>query len=141
MWYVQWAKSPVIEAKEEEEGEEGEEEVKESCRGCHMDFAGKRYGEGSSLARVRFLCNAVRKTEAGVYCAECFTHLPPCPVCGVEPTSHAEYPCVKCELLGAGAEYLASGGRESSPTFRGWSTVYNRKGQDNGYGRRKYAKD
>lgn len=106
-----------------------------------MDFAGKRYGGASNMARVRLLCNAVRETEAGVYCAQCFAELPPCPICGENPTSHAEYPCVKCELLWMSAERAASGGREASPTYRGWSVGYNGKGQDNGRkDRRKNAK-
>lgn len=133
MWYVQWAQSPVVEG--------------ESCRGCKMDFAGKRYGEESNLARIRLMCNSVRETEAGVYCAECFSRLPGCPICGINPTSHSEYPCIRCEVLWMNAAQAASGGREASPTYRGWSTAYSGKGQDNGRkagggrrDRRKYSK-
>lgn len=152
MWSVQWARSPVVkESKSLEEAEKLEGvadlERKENenvifCRGCRMDFVGKHYGEKSNRARIRLMCSSVRETEAGVYCAECFSHLPPCPVCGVNPTSHAEYPCVTCEIRWVSNACTASGGREASPTYRGWSTVYAGKGQNNGmYSRRKYAKD
>lgn len=78
----------------------------------------------------------MRETDAGAYCISCFLALPACPVCGREPTSHAEYPCVTCEITASVEQCVASGGREASPTYRGWSMAYNGDGADNGPYRR-----
>jgi hypothetical protein len=105
-WREQWDKARVLK--------------KEPCRGCR------------AWHTVRALALEVRETSAGTYCAECFEKLPACPVCGTEPTSHAEYSCVQCEMTEELAACLASGGRHASPTYRGWSIEYRGKGSDNG---------
>ena len=117
-WYLQWKAAPIIED--------------EDCRGCLADSAAQRMGGRYAAAKARLRESEVRETPAGMYCAECFAALPACSVCGVEPTSHREYPCVRCEMKAKGEECVLSGSRWASPTYRGWSMRYNGKGQDNG---------
>jgi hypothetical protein len=113
---VQWAEARIVE--------------KEVCRGCVADSAARRIGKHTLKAQM--VGTEIRETAAGAYCISCFLALPACPVCGTEPTSHAEYPCVACENAEDVAMCVASGGREASPTYRGWSQPYNGAGQDNG---------
>lgn len=117
---AQWAMAPVVEDK--------------LCRGCIADSAARRIGQHTLKAQATV--GEVRETEAGVYCVSCFFALPTCQVCGVAPTSHAEYPCTACELAADIATCVASGGRHASPTYRGWSQPYSGDGQDNGPYRR-----
>jgi hypothetical protein len=92
------------------------------------------------MVRVNALKNEVRDTEAGAYCFACYLSLPTCKVCGTHVTSHAEYPCLDCELVMDMESQRESGGRIASPTYRGWSIIYNLKGSDRGHSsRRKYG--
>ena len=118
-WIKQWRDAPVV--------------FHEDCRGCLADSGAQRMGgRYAATAQYRMRECEVRDTPEGKYCAECFAALPACPVCGKEPSSHAEYPCLRCEMLARGEEYVKSGSRSASPTYRGWSMAYNGKGQDNG---------
>jgi hypothetical protein len=117
-WSTQWRRAPIAEG--------------EDCRGCLADCAAQRMGGRYAASKYQLKECEVRETPEGIYCAECFAALPACPVCGKEPSSHAEYPCLRCEMLARGAECEKSGGRRASPTYRGWSMAYNGKGQDNG---------
>ncbi len=76
---------------------------------------------GRLLLRARMRDVAVRDTAEGVYCEDCFFALPPCPVCGVAPTSHAEYPCAACAVALDVSCLVASGCRVASSVYRGWS--------------------
>jgi hypothetical protein len=115
MWAAQWVVARRVDG--------------ELCRGCVADSAAKRQGQHTVRARMT---SEIRETDAGKYCVSCFARLPPCPVCGIEPTSHAEYPCAACEVAELAEQCVVSGGRDASPTYRGWSSVYNGKGQNNG---------
>lgn len=115
-WRDQWQAAPV--------------DKDAVCRGCVADSAARRWGQHT--VRARNVDVEVRETLAGAYCLPCFELLAACSVCGCEPTSHEEYPCVSCEMSHEAAMCAASGGRRSSPTYRGWSLAYNGKGQDNG---------
>jgi hypothetical protein len=119
-WAAQWAEAPVIHG--------------EVCRGCVADSAARRVGKNTLKAQTADA--EIRETAAGAYCVSCFLALPACPACGQAPTSHAEYPCVACENAEDVAMCVASGGRQASPTYRGWSLAYSGDGQDNGPYRR-----
>lgn len=117
-WGAQWKRAVRVEG--------------EPCRGCLAYASVCKGGNEHVGIHARAAAQEVRETGAGAYCAECFSALKACPVCGVEPTSHAEYPCVQCEMIEEGLACAASGGRTASPTYRGWSIGYNGKGADNG---------
>jgi hypothetical protein len=89
------------------------------CRQCEASAAARRVGRLLLRARMRDV--AVRDTAEGVYCEDCFFALPPCPVCGVAPTSHAEYPCAACAVALDVSCLVASGCRVASSVYRGWS--------------------
>jgi hypothetical protein len=116
MWEMQWSRSPVI--------SEG------PCRGClHLSYV-HRSGDLHVKIREIALSREVRDTDAGCYCKDCFLALPVCPVCNEEPTSHSEYPCLKCELNRDITVLRISGGRSESPTYRGWTPRYTGKNSD-----------
>ena len=117
-WGAQWKRAVRVEG--------------EPCRGCLAYASVCRGGNEHVGIHARAREQEVRETGAGAYCAECFSALEGCPVCGVEPTSHVEYPCVQCEMVEESLACAASGGRNASPTYRGWSIGYNGKGEDNG---------
>lgn len=118
VWASQWAQSPIV------------EDV--PCRGCLAHARDHGAGVERVLMGQRLAATEVRETPEGAYCVGCFLALPACPRCGHEPTSHAEYLCVRCELGTIVARCVAEGGRAASPTYRGWSTEYRGVGQDNG---------
>jgi len=109
----------------------------EPCRGCLSLSHVHRTGHLHAMVRSNALKNEVRETEAGAYCFACYLSLPICKVCGARVTSHAEYPCVDCELEMEAETQRESGGRTASPTYRGWSVIYNLQGSDRGHSSRR----
>lgn len=118
MWENHWKKAQII--------------PDEPCRGCLSLSTIYKSGNKHVSIRARAMQREVRDTPAGSYCKSCFEALPACPTCSDEPTSHSEYPCLRCETIIDTAIQNSSGGRRESPTYRGWSLRYNGKGQDNG---------
>lgn len=117
MWEKEWNKAPIIED--------------EPCRGCLIIRSIYTGGHRNMSVRQRAMLKEIRETSSGAYCFDCFSILPACPTCGVVPSSHAEYPCVKCEMIAESSFRMLSEGRTSSSAYRGWSTSFHGKGQDN----------
>jgi hypothetical protein len=115
-WKEQWLSFPVM--------------PDEPCRSC-MTLPGVTLAYLSAKIRKTNLSRVVRDTSAGSYCLSCYEALPICSVCGNEPTSHSEYPCVTCEVKEIASGVELCGGRCSSPTYRGFSSCYKGDGADN----------
>jgi hypothetical protein len=90
----------------------------------------RKVGHHTVRAYARANQVEVRETSEGAYCAQCLAALKACPICGMVPVSHGEYPCEACER-GAYAKAAAlRAGRVASPTYRGWSSRWKDQGHD-----------
>jgi hypothetical protein len=118
MWDKQWNEAIVA--------------FEKPCRGCLSLLVLHKSGNFHTQIKRLAVSREVRRTSAGYYCEECFKALQRCSKCRVEPVSHSEYPCPSCENKGDLLTHSLSGGRSHSPTYRGWSCIYEGKGQNNG---------